>query len=98
MDRRGFLKFLGKATAGAYVAYSFLSIIKCNNLILPEEIPTSFISQLNAITKREIYPKLIEDLYFTESPLFAYFEQQDDLMNQALKTVNRLITNDVRSL
>lgn len=65
MDRRNFLKRLGLASAGAVVAYSFPEVIVPKNieqlLILPEQIPTDFISQLNLITKNEIYPKLIED-------------------------------------
>lgn len=61
MDRRSFLKFLGAASAGATVVYSFPSIIVPKNIDL-----------INLVTQREIFPKLIDDFFFQETPLFAY--------------------------
>lgn len=76
MDRRGFLKIFGKAAAGAAIVYSFPSIIIPKNIIIPYEIGLDVgngldISALNIITKNEIYPELIRDIWFVESPFFA---------------------------
>lgn len=82
MNRRGFLSFLGKASAGAYIAYSFPEIIVPKNidifspeLIPAEAISTDLISQLNAVTLKEIYPQFIADNFFTESPFLAYIRE-----------------------
>lgn len=68
MNRRNFLKFLGAASAGATVAYSFPSIIVPKNI--------EVIDQINLITKTEIYPKLIEDFWFQESPFMSHMRKQ----------------------
>jgi hypothetical protein len=83
MNRRSFLKFLGTATVGTGIVYSFPSIIVPKNissslLELPEwtGLPAeTIVSQVNLITQREIFPKLIEDFWFTETPFFAYLRK-----------------------
>lgn len=65
MNRRNFLKFLGVASIGASVAYSFPSII------IPKNIDT-----INLITQREIFPKLIDDFWFQESSFFIYLKSR----------------------
>lgn len=69
MDRRGFLGLLGKAVASATVAYSFPSVIVPKNL--GEVVVVDDIATINSITRQELWPKLIEDYWFTETPLFA---------------------------
>lgn len=44
MNRRGFLNLIGKASMGAYVAYSFPSIIVPKNIITIQEYKDSLIS------------------------------------------------------
>jgi hypothetical protein len=63
MNRRGFLRALAQATVGAAVVYSFPSIIVPQNLALIEHI--------NLTTSAEIWPKLIDDLFFQETPFLA---------------------------
>jgi len=75
MNRRNFLQFLGAATIGSTVAYSFPSIIVPKNIITLKEVATDYLSEINLITKREIYPKLIEDFWFDESPFFSYLRK-----------------------
>lgn len=85
MNRRNFLGFLGKAAVGGAVAYSFPKIIVPKNIEL--------IDQINLITKKEIYPSLIEDIFFNESPWFARLR---DTYVQAMSSgpePNLIVTN-----
>lgn len=73
MNRRGFLSSLSLAIVGTGVAYSFPDIIVPKNIISLEEIYGDGIIQgqlsaINIVTLKEIYPKIIEDLWFTELP------------------------------
>lgn len=74
MNRRSFLRTLGLAAAGGVVAYSFPSIIVPRNIINPVEASCDLLSQLNAVTIREIYPELIRDVFFRDTPFLAYFK------------------------
>lgn len=78
MNRRGFLKFLGAATVGTTVAYSFPSIIVPKNIITLDEVATDVIlndgtslNYINEIIKKEIYPRVLRDNFFTDSPFLA---------------------------
>lgn len=82
MNRRGFLQLLGMAAAGSTVAYSFPTIIVPNNIEVVEDL--SLIEQLNTITKKEIYPALIDDLYFTQSPFISYLRDTIDCSYKGL--------------
>lgn len=64
MNRRTFFNFLGSATLGTIIA-----------LKLPDTIAPIFKEAKAAII--EIYPKLIEDFWLTESPLFAYLKNRN---------------------
>lgn len=105
MNRRSFLKFLGTATVGTGIVYSFPSIIVPKNissslLELPEwtGLPAeTIVSQVNLITQREIYPKLIEDFWFQESPFLAYMRKPAIFKGRQMgKTAFRDFTNNVR--
>lgn len=72
MNRRRFLGLLGKTTAATAIAYSFPSIIVPKNVetinhhTINDSInqASSYLSELNKITFREIYPKIIDDYFF----------------------------------
>lgn len=66
MNRRNFLRFLATATVGTGVVYSFPSTIISKNIQVVSNINT-----INLITKKEIFPKLIYDLFFIESPFLS---------------------------
>jgi hypothetical protein len=71
MNRRRFMELLGMATVGGAVAYSFPNIIVPKNII---------ISKSSAITWiEENYPKLIEDVFFTDSPFLSYLRDRTAL-------------------
>lgn len=72
MNRRGFLQFLGMATVGAGVAYSFPNIIVPNNI----EVVSS-LDIIDLVTKREIYPELIKDIFFQENAFFVRMRISD---------------------
>lgn len=79
MNRRGFLKFLGVASVGATVAYSFPSVIVPQNIIIPSEYFATdpvfdVLSELNRVTIEEIYPRLILDVFFTKTPFDKFVE------------------------
>lgn len=81
MNRRNFLKFLGAASVGATVAYSFPSVIVPNNIILVEPIiPVSKfnLAELNEIVRREIYPRVIRDHFFKDTPFFTYLREKHE--------------------
>lgn len=79
MNRRNFLKFLGAASVGATVAYSFPDVIVPKNIeinglasaINAGYTFSGYFDGINIITKNEIYPKLIEDFWFQESPFLT---------------------------
>src|SRR5688572_10397462 len=82
MNRRGFLGLLGKAAAGAAVAYSFPSIIVPQNAgeVVAYDIETAndLISELNLVTRREIFPRVINDCFFSDSPFLSYLRSKTE--------------------
>jgi len=85
MNRRSFLKCLGTATVGTGIVYSFPSIIVPKNIekaiVTVSDDPNfgfgfmSYADKINLVTRKEIYPKIIEDWYFKETPFVAYYKQ-----------------------
>lgn len=78
MNRRNFLKFLGVASVGATVAYSFPSIIVPKNIITLDEVSSDLLlkdgtslSYINSIIQKEIWPKVINDHFFTDTPFLV---------------------------
>src|SRR5437762_6855796 len=65
MNRRFFLQSFGLATAGGIVAYSFPKII----------IPKNIVEPINLVGKKEIYPEIINDLFFSNTINFAMIEK-----------------------
>ena len=69
MHRRSFIKFLGVATIGSTIAYSFPSIIVPKN-----------IEDINAINdlsdKMEIWPEIVNDMFFTDRPELAFLSRR----------------------
>lgn len=72
MNRRRFLELLGKATVTTAVAYSFPDIIIPKNIIPIEAMSAGLTeNSINIVTLKEIYPELIRDLFFINSPMMA---------------------------
>lgn len=87
MNRRGFLSSLGLAIVGTGVAYSFPDIIVPKNIVgqdglllrISDDPEFGFgfsgIQELNRITLKEIYPKMINDYFFLDTPFFARMKE-----------------------
>lgn len=81
MNRRNFLKFLGTASVGATVAYSFPNIIVPNNIVVVEPIipATQFdLNALNELVRNEIYPRVIRNHFFKDTPFFSYLREKHE--------------------
>lgn len=79
MNRRNFLKFLSAASVGATVAYSFPSIIVPKNIELVKAvIPATIfdLDEINRITREEVYPRVIEDYFFNDTPFISYLREK----------------------
>lgn len=74
MNGRGFLSLFGKAAVGATVAYSFPSVIVPKNLGEVEVV--SDLATINAITLKELYPSIIMDTWFQDTPFLAYLRNK----------------------
>lgn len=85
MNRRNFIQFLGLASTGSVVAYSFPNIIVPKNIIVPDIIDYSLITRAYEravalegeplLVQREIYPQFINDFFFTESLMLLSMKQ-----------------------
>ncbi len=84
MNRREFLEILGLATAGGAVAYSFPEIIVPKNIIPVKaaSIGSTLFRVVDdpvygfgfsGFTSIEIYPKIINDIFFMEGPDMTYW-------------------------
>lgn len=80
INRRRFLELLSSAALGSGIVYSFPSVIVPKNIAFEDIEEFAFTSyngsEINKITA-EIFPKLIEDFWFNESPFFKYLKSNN---------------------
>jgi hypothetical protein len=81
MNRRRFLELLSMAAVGGTVAYSFPDVIVPKNIqlvtfdMLEKAYTKARLSSAEPnllVIHRELYPKLIEDIFFIDDPLTAF--------------------------
>ena len=80
MNRRRFLELLGSAALGSGIVYSFPSVIVSKNIALESIEEFAFsgykISDLDVSVRAEIYPSVINDIFFIDSPDLAYWRKR----------------------
>lgn len=80
MNRRRFLELLGLAALGSGIVYSFPSVIVPKNIAFENIEEFAFsgykMSDVDFKIRAEIYPRIINDMFFTDSPDLAYWRKR----------------------